>query len=430
MKTHLLMMRKVFFIGSIFLLFFVADAIGATYYVDPTGSDGNPGTKKSSWRTIQKAADTMLAGDTCIVKDGIYTDTDRDGYVVDVRRNGTASNWITYKAENVGGVIIDGQENGSHSNVFGFFLYFTSHVRLEGFKITNARSGIYVRSSHDIYVYRNEIYNMGREYTYSTCPTNSAGPYSGATGTADSYNVTYDSCKVHDIGRASRASCCPTDYYYDHGLYLIGGNQLVKNCIFYNMYSGWAIKITSHSIAMAGPTHIITNNTFAHDSNDGIVRGCVTVTHGHILLATGQGTNSYHDVIIQNNAFYNPPGNAIVRAGSYTNCSEITLRNNYSSASTLVNKNRSAYGDFIDSNNTLGVSLTNFGMTDPKNNDFSLKASSSYLINSGIATFAVDKDYTGIARPQDGAYDIGAYEYIPQGQLLTAPQDLKLLGPI
>lgn len=49
--------------------------IGNIYYVDknnPNASDSNPGTENFPWLTIQKAADTMEAGDTVYIKEGIY----------------------------------------------------------------------------------------------------------------------------------------------------------------------------------------------------------------------------------------------------------------------------------------------------------------------------------------------------------------------
>src|SRR5271166_1725311 len=39
-------------------------ASGTTYYVAITGSDSNPGTFSQPWKTIQHAADTVVAGDT------------------------------------------------------------------------------------------------------------------------------------------------------------------------------------------------------------------------------------------------------------------------------------------------------------------------------------------------------------------------------
>ena len=51
-----------------------AIAHAATYYVATTGSDSNPGTEAQPWRTVQHAADTMVAGDTVYIRGGIYNE--------------------------------------------------------------------------------------------------------------------------------------------------------------------------------------------------------------------------------------------------------------------------------------------------------------------------------------------------------------------
>ncbi len=70
------------------LLFLVAsgEAFAATYYVSPTGSDSSSGSASAPFKTIQKAANIVNPGDTVIVKDGTYTDTDSDDYVVELNR--------------------------------------------------------------------------------------------------------------------------------------------------------------------------------------------------------------------------------------------------------------------------------------------------------------------------------------------------------
>jgi len=47
---------------------------GTTYYVAPDGDDSNPGTEAEPWQTIQKAADTLLAGDTVYIRAGTYSE--------------------------------------------------------------------------------------------------------------------------------------------------------------------------------------------------------------------------------------------------------------------------------------------------------------------------------------------------------------------
>ena len=45
---------------------------GATYYVAPSGEDSSPGSQAQPWQTLQKAANTLRAGDTVWVRSGTY----------------------------------------------------------------------------------------------------------------------------------------------------------------------------------------------------------------------------------------------------------------------------------------------------------------------------------------------------------------------
>lgn len=50
-------------------------AQAATYYVSMAGNDSNTGTLALPFRTIQKAANLMRAGDTCLIRAGTYRET-------------------------------------------------------------------------------------------------------------------------------------------------------------------------------------------------------------------------------------------------------------------------------------------------------------------------------------------------------------------
>src|SRR5688572_4081600 len=63
----------------------------ATYYVAKTGSDGNSGAADDPWLTVQKAANTVAAGDTVNVGDGTYSE------IVKTKTAGTAGAPITFK---------------------------------------------------------------------------------------------------------------------------------------------------------------------------------------------------------------------------------------------------------------------------------------------------------------------------------------------
>ena len=79
---------------------FPLSASAATYYVAPTGNDANSGTQASPWKTIQKAASTMVAGDTVNIKAGTYNET------ITMQNSGNSNNRITYQSYNNENVII------------------------------------------------------------------------------------------------------------------------------------------------------------------------------------------------------------------------------------------------------------------------------------------------------------------------------------
>ena len=79
---------------------------GATYYVSTSGNDGNNGTSLSTpWRTINKAAQMMVAGDTVFIRGGTYRESAFPAH------SGTSANArITYSAYNSEQVIITGAD--------------------------------------------------------------------------------------------------------------------------------------------------------------------------------------------------------------------------------------------------------------------------------------------------------------------------------
>jgi len=65
-----------------------------TYYVAPSGSDDNAGLVDKPLRTIQKAADLARAGDTVMVRVGIYADQE-----VAIKNSGSAGRPVTFQGE-------------------------------------------------------------------------------------------------------------------------------------------------------------------------------------------------------------------------------------------------------------------------------------------------------------------------------------------
>jgi len=115
---------------------------GNIYYVATTGSDSNAGTEALPFRTIQKAADTVQAGDKVLIKAGTYDEK------VTILASGTADNYITFMPYGDGDVVIDGrglEEYGITIGVSGIVGTGSGtqqggdYVRISGLKVINSR---------------------------------------------------------------------------------------------------------------------------------------------------------------------------------------------------------------------------------------------------------------------------------------------------
>jgi hypothetical protein len=104
---------------------------GATYYVALNGDDNNPGTEAQPWRTIQKAAQTLVSGDTVYIRSGTYQER--------VTPRNSGSDYITYAAYPGETVTIDGSGVSLPADLAGLFeVSGLSHIRISGLRIINA----------------------------------------------------------------------------------------------------------------------------------------------------------------------------------------------------------------------------------------------------------------------------------------------------
>jgi hypothetical protein len=68
-------MKQVLVSFIIITLFCCGRLAASEYYVSPEGSDSNPGSKAQPFKSIQKAADVMEAGESCYISSGTYRET-------------------------------------------------------------------------------------------------------------------------------------------------------------------------------------------------------------------------------------------------------------------------------------------------------------------------------------------------------------------
>lgn len=390
-------MRNFLVIGINLVLLWVGVANAyepRTYYVSPAGNDGNSGESNAPLRSVQKAADMANPGDTVIVKEGVYTDTDGDDRIVSIKRSGTAAHWITFRSEKKWGAVLDGQTNTTD---FGFlFSSRASYIRVEGFEIKGtAIAGFHSNSqSHDIYLYANNMHDIGR-----VCTSITNGRSGVFQGRGTSYH-TYDSNVFHTIGRLPDCGDLLHLYQHDHGIYAFGNNNTIINNIFYDLKAGWAIQISGGTGKGDGPNWDIINNTFV---------GANPSREGQIVVWTEKKGNKPTNLTIQNNISYNSNGSFVY---FYRNLdgSGYRLNNNlvYGTKTSLASS-EGILPDYGSSDNIIGKDPV---FIDVSEHNYHLGAGSP-AIDAALSADAPRRDFDGNDRPYGVAFDIGAYEYVP-----------------
>lgn len=225
----------------------------ADYWVAPSGDDSSPGTLEQPFRTIQRAANAVVAGDTVVVRDGTYTDTTTDtcGYptVVCLHRGGTAAAHVTFRAEHRWGAIVDGQN--ARPNGFTWSAG-AGYVDVDGFLVKSLRT-----SGGSVSAY--ELFNGGVGSRILNCRTEDIGrsvtsTTNGQVGVFTTANdVTVEGCYFRDIGRLNN------DQQHDHGIYLNDGdNVTIRGNYFEDFLRGWAVQLYPGSEAGT----VIEDNSF------------------------------------------------------------------------------------------------------------------------------------------------------------------------
>ncbi len=446
-----------------FLFFgFTINAQAANYYVSTTGNDSNAGTSASPWRTIQKAANTMVAGDTAIVNTGTYNER------VSVSTSGSSGNLITFRANPLNAVTCNG------------FTIVGNYVRVEGFNINgvNAKKCDWSSADFGIAVYGdyNQIVN---NYIYDS-------GYAGIRTYGDSNNSTISDNKLARNG--------------DNGMLIHGYTHLISNNEIYDTRCAPCNSDDANGIIFQGGGHTFSSNyihDITHASNpgcsphidafqtyDGSVNGPgyeapsnIILEKNHVVLLSDTPFSEtaphcfmleggVHNIVIKNNIFecYAGINTGLASEPPATNLkifnniwrSSLTFTGPYSSYGMNLNSIGSTgeiYNnilvDFKWNHFYMGNVNYNYGNNLMWNSDGSSPGLLGYMLQStdkrgvdpkfvinftdlhlqssspakdaGTTIASVTNDYAGIARPQGSAYDLGAYEYVSGGGDTTPP---------
>jgi hypothetical protein len=127
---------------------------GKIYYVSPEGDDSNQGTEAQPWQHIQKAADSLTAGDTVYIKAGTYRER------VIPQNSGEADKYITFAANPGEDITIDGQGVSVPEWSGLFDVSNLSYIKITELRIINSsNNGILADTSNHIIIKKNYTYN-------------------------------------------------------------------------------------------------------------------------------------------------------------------------------------------------------------------------------------------------------------------------------
>jgi uncharacterized repeat protein (TIGR01451 family) len=441
-----------------------SSAQGNTYYVAPTGDDDlNPGTEILPWKTIQHAADTMVAGDTVYIRAGTYEEQ------VIPFNSGSAGHYIAYAAYPGETITIDGAGISLPSWETGLFVVEDkSYIKVSGLRIINAgpndnNAGIYVDNSHYVIIEDN--------YTYNTV--------SSGIGVWDGTNIIIDGNEVRlacNDGEQEDITVSGTDTFeiknnhiYEGGPGTNGGEGIT---IKGGATNGKIYQNHGHDIAQRTCLYVDGWGGTKATSNIEIYQNIFHHCAAGITLSSEDGS-LVRDIKIYNNIIYDNQSNGLeigywgesgvttrpVESITFINNTvyrngfgtwgggffnenpdviDIVVRNNiFSQNSVSQIANETIVALSVDHNLIDGyrdyeyeIRGDNYVEGDPmfenpSGADFHLQ-SGSLAIDSGSSVYAPNDDFEGNTRPQDGdgdgtaTHDIGAYEVTPELRLSSA----------
>jgi hypothetical protein len=252
-----------------------ADISAGEFYVSNLGNDSNPGSMERPWKTIQKAADNLVAGQTAYIRGGNYYEK------IIIKNSGKAGEYITLSAYANEKPIVDGQGSGTLIS-----LNYKRYIKIYGLQVQNGDQGIR-DGLGNIIIENNTVKNIkGNGIKLINC---SVSQIRG--------NV-LENCVHSGYGECLTFTLCE---YID-----IIGNE-VKN--------GNGLK-GGEGINVKGSRFIRIFNNFVHDLEN----------KGGIYIDSYDGYQ--HDIEIFNNTVYNNPAGIIIASECKNALENIDIYNN------------------------------------------------------------------------------------------------------
>lgn len=408
--------------------------IAATYFVAPDGSDRNNGSEEQPWRSLQRAADKVSAGDTVLVADGEYAPFHLD-------TSGKPDRRIEIKSRGNNAII---KGYGHFDDRLVAVSVLASYVTIEGFQIevsptpiSNQSRGIRVSGIHgrhargvtirrnkiaragwvgittsyadDVVIEQNEVWGSHREH----------GIYVANSGDRPVVRANI----VHDNGEAGIQLNADPDLPGDA---IISGAIVEGNIVYRNGKRGSA----AINLASVRDSRIVNNLLYDNysqgiaswDDDAGEKFGCKNNQYLHNTVVMPVG--AYHALVLRHGSTNNVVKNNILlhlgeRDGFASDASSMVGLVSDHNLMTHVEDNDRQLIPLREWQTRRGQDRHSLTATaqevfaNLEQADYRLAARSP-AIDRGDAVDSVAHDLPGTARPQGKAPDIGAYELTAQ----------------
>ena len=414
----------------------IAEQTGNIYYVDqnhPHTSDSNTGTEDLPWKTIQKAAETIMAGDTVYVKEGTYNER------IIPQNSGAPGNYITYASFPGDSVTIDGTGYQIWYDQ-GLFHIEKSYIKISGLRVINSEWAGIATIYTDHSIIENCItYNTDSSGILAAYASNiiidgnevekaNTGPVDEAITVGRVENFEIKNNHVHHCTRKEgidvKSGCSNGKIYKNHvhdiagvGIYVDAGSYDEHNIdVFQNNVHDCLHGIILESENGGNLENINVYNNIVYDNiYNGIDIGGMTGKEGY----------ERNNIKVINNILHNNGALAIkIMTQTEDVVGPLIIRNNilsgnnwqmlyfryagtYASSNVYVDHNLfTADSDYYGDNTVIGDPM----FVNPSEADFHLLEDSP-AIDSGSPIDAPDFDFDGNKRPSGNRYDIGVFEY-------------------
>ena len=397
----------------LFLLTVCAAVLGASAsnrYISPTGDNGDGKSWAHAKTTIASCIWDVGAGDTMFIAEGIYKEQvsvqngatymggynaetgERDVELYETILDGTGmTEWIMVKfggnADNT--ITIDGLvfQNANHSEWGGAAFY--------------CRGGMVVSNC----IFRNNI--SGSKAGGIFIDETSAG--STPLVPAVIRGCLFENCSCTLAQQAGAINCESS------------GGFIVENCIIRACQGGTMIETNEGAIIR---NNVLYNNLVEYNA---ALHGKGTFINN--TVCNNQGVEGrYGGCRIEGKAINNVLWGNVVANGSATNQNYIASgtgsTNNIADTGSgmttgLAANNSDPNGpNFRNPTGFVGLPKTDVEKEAVKKADFSITSASAPLVDKGTADGAPAYDLKGVVRPKANGYDIGAYEYDPDEQII------------